>query len=121
MTKGGRLAGGILAIVGGSLLIAGGFSAFYLVSLGADLYNTTGLVTLLCGLLALIGGILLCKDINAGGPIALVGSLIAIIGLFINIGHYGILPVQLTITFVLVDPFLALGGSIAGIAVGSEL
>ncbi|NVM56214.1 MAG: hypothetical protein HWN66_21135 [Candidatus Helarchaeota archaeon] len=129
MTKGGRIAGGVLAIVGGALLLIAAFTVFAIIAAAklagfdqeAMLFTIQMIVTLMCGVLALVGGILAVVDKSVGGILALVGGALATVGMFIPIGSLGILPINFAISFIFVDPFLALAGGITAVAVGSEL
>lgn len=81
MTKGGRIAGGILAIInGGFILVIVIFALIfvlqYILTIPLDqLINLVNLFILLIpSVLALVGGILLCTDKTAGGILALIGG-----------------------------------------------
>lgn len=126
MTKGGRIAGGVLSIVGGSLLLLAGFlDIVNLLSIHSIVIIIRMIVTISCGALNLVGGILAVKDINAGGILGIVGGGIGSVGVFIPIGvivvYMVTVPVYLIYTFIFIDPFLALAGGITATAVGSEL
>jgi hypothetical protein len=68
--------------------------------------------------MGLVGGILLIKDINAGGTLALIGGIGDVLGIFL--GAQGGFSTVFGLGFILVDPFLILAGGITGLAVGSE-
>lgn len=129
MAKGGRKAGGVLAIIGGGMVILAGFLAFLLI-LQSELFLITGGVTTVCGVLGLIGGILLLKDKTAGGVLALIAGVIILIGSFfiLDSGSYwsGIWEIfwfakVATYLVFFADPVLLIVGGIVGLAVGSEL
>ena len=76
-------------------------------------------MTMLCGVLALVGRILLCVDKTAGGILAIIGGAFYIVGSFIPIT--GIFSLTEFFFSFWIDPALALVGGIFGLAVGSEL
>ena len=114
MTKGGRVAGGVLAIIGGALVLLAGFLNFMP---GPLTYFTAGVGAVTWGILGLVGGILLCVDKTAGGILAIIGGTGNIIGVFVLTWFN--FPFGAGSFFI--DPFLLLAGGIVGLAVGSEL
>ena len=130
MAKRGRTAGGVLSIVGGSLLIITGLILLKIKSTmliySFEIINIIRMiVTISCGVLGIVGGILAVQDSNTGSILALVGGAIASLGIFICIGTMLVgsitIPVFLIYTFIFIDPFLALSGGITATAVGPEL
>ena len=124
MAKGGRTAGGVLSIIGGSLLLLAGFMLIMML-FSFDITTLIRMIaTITCGVLSLVGGILAVQDSNTGSILALVGGAIASLGIFIPIGTMLVgsitIPVSLIYTFILIDPFLALAGGITATAVGRE-
>ena len=128
MTSGGRITGGVLALVGGALLLISAltFSPF-LIILFPGLVITI-LFTYIVAALAIVGGILLLVDKTAGGILAVIGGALAIVLCMIHvIGIYWMVDPLLPIWYVeggiqiAIDPILALVNKIVGIAVGSEL
>lgn len=127
MAKGGRIAGGILALIGGAMLILKAFlTLFWLILLWPPM-ALVFMTTLVCGILAVVGGILLLVDKLAGGILALIaGALGIILTFFIAVPPFGMVdPLLVLYSFdtgvIGIDPLLALVGGIVGIAVGSEL
>ena len=128
--------GPILGIVGGAMLLIGGIIAFvaigtleaYLGGLGmtwADigldptLLYVNFLLTLLWGLIGLIGAILGLVGKKIGVFLMLIFGIIATVGMFIPIGSYTILitfPINMNSSLFYVDPILLLLGGILGLA-----
>ena len=131
MAKGGRIAGGILALIGGGMgTFAGILSFLLMIPTSSSAFLITGGVTTICGVLGVVGGILLLVDKTAGGVLAIVGGTVVLVGIFITIdsGSYisGIYIIYWTATVAThlmfyIDPALMLVGGIVGLAVGSEL
>jgi len=117
MTKGGRIAGGILAIVGGAFIVIAGIMILSLISYDPSIMISV-IATLASGALAVIGGILLLVDSTAGGVLALIGGAFCIVGSFIPI--YMTIPLTVHFFNFWIDPALALVGGIVGLAVGSS-
>lgn len=142
MTKSGRIAGSILAIIGGAMQVIIGLSWAFMEAMiySSEPYSSIiclirGLTTLTCGVLVLSGGILFLTDRNIGGIMVLAGGALSLIGHFIiigvlKIGYWsisgpaGYIPFPLSLTTSLfvfpIDPVIALIGAILGLAVGSE-
>lgn len=125
MTKGLRLAGGILALVGGSLQTIPAFMTMRFISCAATI-AVMFLVTLTCAILGIVGGILLIKDKMAGGILALIGGVLPIIGHFITFGIEVCgswwVGVSLAVTMAFyIDCIPTIVGAILGLAAGSDL
>ncbi len=128
--------GAILGIIGGSLLLLGGLISFTAVGtleaaltlagltwadIGLDpmFLTINSIMTLLWGLLGLLGAIFAMKDKKWGVYLMLVFGIISVVGMFIPIATYTILSIPLSIplngSFLFVDPFLLLVGGILGL------
>ncbi len=127
----GKLLGGILAIVGGAIMLIAGFMTLLTipgieanlviagltwddVGISPFIFYLRSILTFLWALLGIIGGIILIVSKNIGGYLALIGGICGIVGNFIIVGTltiYVSIPVSLSTSFLLVDPILiALGG-----------
>ena len=108
MVKGKALVGPILGVIGATLLTVAGFIGFGLmatlqallatygltwadVGLDPSLLNVSAILTLVWGLLGLIGAILAFLGKKIGVYLMLIFGLIATVGMFIPIGTYTIL------------------------------
>jgi len=138
--QGKAIVGPILGIVGGALLLIAGLFAFGAVGtiqayltlagltwadLGLDpmLLNVHAIMTLLWGILGLVGAILAITGKKIGVYLMLVFGIISVVGLFLPIGTYTLLiPINITLngSFILVDPFLLLVGGILGLTLKAE-
>jgi len=115
MTRTARIVGGILAIAGGALMMLiivtglkmGAFENLFLV------------LNLICGGMALIGGIILITDRAVGSILALIGSISFVILSFIPDPAGGYLTASY-FNHYYIDAILAIVGAIIGLAVGSE-
>lgn len=125
--------GPIIAIIGALLLLIGGIIAIMGIfeleallasygetwaSIGADptfLYLNF-ILTLVFGIIAMVGAIVAFKSVKVGGAICLIIGLVATIGNFIPIGSITItpyvLPITLNSTFIIADPIIVLIGGI---------
>lgn len=117
MAKGGRIAGGVLAIIGSALVLVAGLMTVMVTAILFPLLMTAGIGAILWGTLGLVGGILLLTDSTAGGVLALVGGIGDLVGIFV----LTMVGFPFGAGFIFVDPFLILVGGIVGLAVGSEL
>lgn len=116
MTKGGRIAGGILAIVGGGIVVVEGFLMVWLL-IGGEEVAAVIFTHWILGSIGLVGGVLLLVDKTAGGIIALiagVGGTFLMFVPFIDPLHW----LDTLIPFT--DPVLILVGGLVGTIVGSE-
>lgn len=124
MTKGGRIAGGIIALIGGGISLIP--ALLPMVFLGCDPRITIMvLVTLVCAVLGIIGGILLLTDKTAGGILALIGGTLPIIGQHIHLGNVlcGSWWVGITLAITLnyyLNCIPIIVGGILGLSIGSE-
>ena len=137
MVKGKALVGPILGVIGATLLTVAGFIGFGLmatlqallatygltwadVGLDPSLLNVSAILTLVWGLLGLIGAILAFLGKKIGVYLMLIFGLIATVGMFIPIGTYTILlvsiPVNMNTSMFFVDPILLMLGGILGLA-----
>ena len=122
MTKIGRIIGGILAIAGGGLTTYAAFTTLgYLEAFPLGI--VTLIVSLSCGFLAIIGGILLLLDKTVGAIFAIIAGAMLIIGFWINIDP--MLPLAIHWAMIMgpgfyIDPILAIIGGIIGLVVGKE-
>jgi hypothetical protein len=120
----GRILGGIQTLVSGVLILFNGCAGIF-ASDGADFtyrIHISATVTILCSILILMGGALLCAEKGAGGILALIGGGFFLIGCFIPIYSYyitltGPLHVSLLFgyNFWFIDPLLAISGGIVGL------
>lgn len=127
----GKLLGGLLAIVGGAIMLIAGFMTLITIpsiEVNLDIAGLTwadvgiepfifylrSILTFLWALLGIIGGIILIVGKNIGGFLALIGGILGIAGNFIIVGTltiYESIPIPLSTSFLLIDPILiALGG-----------
>lgn len=139
--KGKALVGPILGLIGGTLLMIGGLlvlgvmgtleatlalSGLTWVDIGLDptLFYVNFTMTLLFGIVGLIGAILAMVGKKIGVYLMLVMGIIAVVGLFIPIGSYTLIFLLVNITLnsslFFVDPFLLLVGGILGLALKAE-
>lgn len=121
MTKGGRIAGGVIALIGGGLIIIAAiiqYLAFMVSSNPAAITAMTASIALMA--LGIVGAILLLVDKTIGGVLALIAGVLIIAGQFIMVpGTPG--PIQLTAPLAgFLDALLLAVGGIVGLAVGSE-
>ncbi len=136
VVKGKLLVGPILALVGGAIMLIS--SVFVFISIGIteaeligggltwadvgfpkELMYVRFALTLIWGVLGLIGGILAMLGKKFGSILALIGGIMGIAGMFIPLGTITIIipfPVSLSASFVFVDPTLILVGGILGLA-----
>lgn len=119
MTKTGRIIGAILAMVGGFLALLS--ATIYSVQVsdiwGWDSPMAIGFyVTVVLGVVSIIGGILLIKDISAGGILALVAGAVMVLG-FVYDAVGGMILVK---SFFMLDLALMITGGILGIVIKSE-
>ncbi len=136
VVKGKLLVGPILALVGGALMLFS--SVFVFASIGITeaglidggltwedvgfakelMYVRFGL-TLLWGVLGILGGIISITGKKFGAIFALIGGVMGIAGMIITLGTITVVspvPVSLSASFVFVDPILMLIGGILGLA-----
>ncbi|MGV9170945.1 MAG: hypothetical protein ACOC4M_16940 [Promethearchaeia archaeon] len=83
------------------------------------------LTTLLCGIFALIGSVMIVKGIKEGNIVLLITGIVAVVGMFIPVGEWRVEGVQpltfhLSGSLIFVDPFLVLLGGIIGVAAWSQ-
>ncbi|MHA1785633.1 MAG: hypothetical protein ACTSX4_12160 [Candidatus Helarchaeota archaeon] len=129
--------GGIIAIIGGSLLLIGGLIALGTMSMLETTLQFAGLTwadigfnpiilylnfifTLVWGIIAMIASIMALKENNLGNVLNLIIGIVACVGLFIPIGVLSIpgatiVTISLNSSFIYVDPFLVLIGGILGL------
>ncbi len=108
MTKGGRIAGGILILIGGSLMLIMAVFMLYWRYLISE-WGITGIIELALAVLTIIGGFLLLTDKTVGVVLALTGGAFCLFGLLIPFGL-----VTLTDTLLIngIDPMLVIFGGI---------
>jgi hypothetical protein len=120
MPKIGRIIGAILAIIGGGLITYAAISILDYIPVYPEL-TITFTLTLIMGILAIVGAILLLLDKTIGGILPIIAGAIIILGFWIDIAPFVPLTVHWAsiagIGFYL-DPLLAIIGGIVGIAVG---
>ena len=129
----------ILGIIGATLLTIAGFVAFGVQALlqiaiapltfadiGLDpmLLTVSAILTLVWGLLGLVGAILAFTGKKMGVYLMLIAGGIATVGMFIPIGTYTLLFVTIAVnmnsSMFFVDPILLLLGGILGLALKDE-
>lgn len=131
----------ILGIIGATLLTIAGFIGFGLmatlqalltgsgltwadVGLDPSLLTVSAIVTLVWGLLGLVGAILAFTGKKMGVYLMLIAGGIATVGMFIPIGTYTItiipIAVNMNSSMFFVDPILLLLGGILGLALKDE-
>jgi len=131
----------ILGVIGATLLTIAGFIGFGLmatlqallatsgltwadVGLDPSLLTVSAILTLVWGLLGLLGAILAFTGRKIGVYLMLIFGLLATAGMFIPIGSYTILllpiPVNMNSSLFFVDPVLLLLGGILGLALKGE-
>lgn len=131
----------ILGIIGATLLTIAGFIGFGLmatlqalltgsgltwadVGLDPTLLTVSAILTLVWGLLGLVGAILAFTGKKMGVYLMLIAGGIATVGMFIPIGTYTILFVTIAVnmnsSMFFVDPILLLLGGILGLALKDE-
>ena len=122
----GRIAGGISVIVGGFAVLFDGCEAIFWT--GGDptfqyMTRISLLVTILCSILILIGGVLLCLNKGSGSIIALTGCGILILGWFIPLYSFVTLTLSSADLFVFpwVAPVLIISGSIVGLVLREKV
>jgi hypothetical protein len=72
-------------------------------------------LTLVLGILGILGGILLCLDKKIGAYLAIIGGGLTFLGLFIQIGTFIHTPITLTDSFIYIEPLLILIGGCLGL------
>lgn len=131
----------ILGIIGATLLTIAGFIGFGLmatlqalltgsgltwadVGLDPTLLTVSAILTLVWGLLGLVGAILAFTGKKMGVYLMLIAGGIATVGMFIPIGTYTItfvtIAVNMNSSMFFVDPILLLLGGILGLALKDE-
>ena len=131
----------ILGIIGATLLTIAGFIGFGLmatlqalltgsgltwadVGLDPSLLTVSAIVTLVWGLLGLVGAILAFTGKKMGVYLMLIAGGIATVGMFIPIGTYTITIIPMVVNMnshmFFVDPILLLVGGILGLALKDE-
>jgi len=120
MPKVGRIIGAILAIIGGGLIIFAAFLVLEYIAVFNEAIITFTL-TLIMGILAIVGAILLLLDKEIGGILAIIAGAIIIAGFWIDLTPF----VPLTVHWAslagpgfYIDPLLAIIGGIIGLVVG---
>ena len=136
VVKGKLLVGPILALVGGGIMLMSGYFVFSSIALNEAELTGGGLswadvgfsrelmyirfiLTLLWGVLGIIGGILALMGKKFGSILALIGGILGIAGMFIPLGTITIVipvPVSISGSFLFVDAALMLIGGILGLA-----
>ena len=137
MVKGKALVGPILGVIGATLLTIAGFIGFGAIATLQVLLSTYGLtwadigldpslltvnaiLTLIWGLVGLIGAILAFTGKRIGVYLMLISGLIATVGMFIPLGTYILIIVPIAVnmnsSMFFVDPILILLGGILGLA-----
>lgn len=136
MTKGGRVAGGTIAIAGGALatvmlmpvLLINLISAMFQMGMtpGVPALNAFGYIMYFLYIagccLGLVGGILLIKDKNMGSILALIGGSLATVLLVINqlTNLVEVSDTAMIVVIILVAFCLPIVGGVIGLAVGSK-
>ncbi len=136
VVKGKLLVGPILALAGGCIMLIAGFFVYTSIAITEASLTSGGLswadvgfsrelmylrfiLTLLWGVLGIIGGILALMGKKFGSILALIGGILGIAGMFIPLGTITVVisvPVSLSSSFLFVDAALMLVGGILGLA-----
>lgn len=126
MAKGGRIFAGVFSIIGSGIALLIAWVLWLLgilgVIFGEPLLLSSFFIMLACGILGLIGGILLLVDKTAGGVLALIaGILDLILSIYLSVLgiELGVFIIGTVIVF-LIPPAMMLTAGIVGLAVGSE-
>ena len=119
MTRGGRVAGGVLALIGSCLMIIN-ILISYIASWATSNQDfiISMVVSIIIMALGVVGAILLLRDKTIGGIIVLIAAVALIIGSFI------LLPSGTELTKPLlkvIDPGLMIVGGALGVAIGTEI
>ncbi|HUX99594.1 MAG TPA: hypothetical protein VMV49_08580 [Candidatus Deferrimicrobium sp.] len=125
MGRRGRIIGGILVIIGGFSVLFDACEANFWTGTDTFEYMThiSVVMTNLCSILILIGGVLLCVDKGGGGIIALIGVGILLVGWFIPLFSFLTLTLHSGDLFMnneLVAPILIISGSIMGLVMRDQ-
>ncbi len=122
MANKGRIIGGILVIIGGFSVLFDGCEAIFWIFCGDAtleyMIKISVVMTILCSILILIGGVLLSVNKGGGGIIALVGVGILIIGWFIHLYSFVFLTLASGDLFMYnewIAPAFIISGSILGL------
>ncbi len=118
LAKGGRVAAGVLGIIGAGIYLFMSFMFFMLGISSPANYLLNFLLSLVIGTLGLVGAILLLVDKTAGGILAAISGTISIVLVFYWIPTLGV-PI-FVVAFLLIPPGLLLTSGILGLIVGSE-
>jgi len=133
----GRLIAGVLAIIGGGIMLIAGFMTLITIpSIEANLdilgitwadagiepfiFYLRSILTFLWAFLGIIGGIILIVGKKIGGILALIGGAFGIAGNFIIVGTLTLttsVPIPMSTSFLLVDPILIALGGLLGLIV----
>jgi len=133
----GRLIAGVLAIIGGGIMLIAGFMTLITIpSIEANLdilgitwadagiepfiFYLRSILTFLWAFLGIIGGIILIVGKKIGGILALIGGALGIAGNFIIVGTLTLttsVPIPMSTSFLLVDPILIALGGLLGLIV----
>lgn len=118
MAKGGRIAGGILSIIGGGLALLTAFLFFMTVD-PSEL--VVPVIFGVSGTLGVLGGILLLVDKRIGGILAIIGGVATLAYfLYIMFGNPLVLIFGIFIILLLLPAGLMLAGGIVGTATSGE-
>ena len=140
MVKGKALVGPILGVIGATLLTIAGFIGFGAMATLQVLLSTYGLtwadigldpslltvnaiLTLIWGLVGLIGAILGLVGKKIGVYLMLIFGLVATVGLFVPIGTISLIipiPITLNSSLFIVDPILLFIGGLLGLLLKEE-
>lgn len=132
MTNCGRIFGSIYSIFGGAFVLIMAYSIWFNLIKGEagipifgyifeiDLTGGLFTITLIAGLLGVLGGILLLVDKTAGGVLVIIGGAIDLILSILLI--VPLLPIpMLIIIFLVIQPIILLTGGIVGYSSGNRI
>ncbi len=124
MTKGGRIFGGVFAIISSGIVLLISY-VFWIIAIFTPVYDLNGFYVMLgVGIIGLIGGILLIMDKTAGGALVLIAALGAVLAIFLFVWPWlSTLPSysqSLLLFLWAIPPIMLFVGGITGTAVGSE-
>jgi len=116
--KGKMLIGPIIALIGGILLLIAGLIGLTNPLLQAlmalvPIIALSFVMSLLLGILALVGAFMAITGKKAGNYLTLIAGLVGTVGMFIPLYYV----VMLVITFIFIDPILILIGGILGVLI----
>ncbi len=123
MAKGGRIFGGVFSIIGAGIVLIMAWIYWFINMLspffGIVAMWTSFLLLLACGILGLVGGILLLVDKTSGGVLAIIGGALDFVLTIVFLITPTSMPWPLMLFF-FIPPAILLTGGIVGTAVGKE-